>query len=132
MPVSHLSNTAQLNLTIGLPLQNQAALSNLLQQIYDPTSPNYHHYLTSKQFTEQFGPSEEDYQMIVNFAKVHNLTVTATHPNRMLLDVRGKVSDIEGAFQVKLRTYHHPKENRDFYARGVSLSQGMPARDYLW
>jgi uncharacterized repeat protein (TIGR01451 family) len=115
-PAGKLASETSLNLAIGLPLRNTEALSNLLEQVYDPASPNYHNYLTPKQFTEQFGPSEEDYQMIVNFAKVHNLTVTATHPNRMLLDVRGKVSDIEGAFQVKLRTYHHPKENRDFYA----------------
>jgi uncharacterized repeat protein (TIGR01451 family) len=111
-----LAHETSLNLAIGLPLRNAGALSNLLAQIYDPASPNYHHYLTPEQFTAQFGPSEEDYQVIANFAKIHNLTVTGTHRNRMLLDVRGKVSDIEQAFQIKLRTYHHPKENRDFYA----------------
>ena len=127
-PAGKLAPEKSLDLAIGLPLKNTEALSNLLQQIYDPSSPNYHHYLTPEQFTAQFGPSEEDYQMIVNFAKVHNLTVTATHPNRMLLDVRGKVSDIEGAFQVQLHTYHHPRENRDFYAPNgePTVSSALP------
>src|SRR5580692_11059091 len=110
-PAGKLASETSLNLAIGLPLRNTGALSNLLAQIYDPASPNYHHYLTPEQFTAQFGPSEEDYRMIANFAKIHNLTVTGTHRNRMLLDVQGKASDIEQAFQIKLLTYHHPKEN---------------------
>ncbi len=42
--VGRLASTAHLNLAIELPLRNQAALTNLLQQIYDPTSPNYRHF----------------------------------------------------------------------------------------
>ena len=34
----------------------------------------------------------------------------------MLLDVSGKVADIDKALHVTLRTYHHPTENRDFFA----------------
>src|SRR5690348_8050331 len=49
-----------LDLSIGLPLRNRDVLTNLIQQIYDPSSPNYHHYLTPQQFTEHFGPSEKD------------------------------------------------------------------------
>ena len=55
-PVGQLSGSTNLYLAIGLPLRNQEELNNLLQQIYDPASPNYHHYLTPEQFTERFGP----------------------------------------------------------------------------
>lgn len=105
-----------LTLAIGLPVRNKAALSNLLEQIYDPASPNYQKYLTPDEFTTQFGPTEREYQAVKNFAAANGLTVVGTHPNRMLLDVTGKVSDIQNAFHVTLRTYHHPSENRDFYA----------------
>ncbi len=53
-----LAATNRLSLALGLPLRNQEALTNLLQQIYDPASTNYHHYLTPEQFTAQFGPTE--------------------------------------------------------------------------
>lgn len=105
-----------LKLTIGLPVRNQASLSNLLEQIYDPASPNFHKYLTPDQFTAQFGPSEQDYQAVKDFAAAHGLTVTGTYSNRMLLDVTGKASDIQSAFNVTLKVYHHPTENRDFFA----------------
>jgi len=108
--------TNRLNLAIGLPLRNQAALDTLLQQIYDPASTNYHRYLTPEQFTAQFGPTEQDYQKVIQFAQANGFTVSGTHGNRMLVDVAGKVTDVEKAFHVTLRTYGHPKEARDFFA----------------
>ena len=121
-PTGSLNATNQLHLAIGLPLRNGEAMSNLLTQIYDPASPNYHHYLTPEEFTAQFGPTEQDYALVVNFAKVNGLTVTARHPNRMLLDVSGPVANIQKTFGVTLRTYHHPKENRKFFAADVEPS----------
>ncbi len=121
----------ELNLNFGLPLRNQEALSNLLQQIYDPASPNYHHFLTPEQFTEQFGPTTEDYRKVMNFAAVNGFKVIGTVPNRMLLKVSGKTSDIERAFHITLRTYHHPTENRDFFAPDVepSVAADLPILD---
>ena len=127
-PMGRMPPGTQLNLAIGLPLRNAPALSNLLHQIYDSANPKYHHYLTPAQFTEKFGPTELDYQALIAYAAANHLQVTATHPNRMLLDVRGKVADMEQAFHVTLRTYQHPTENRTFYAPDTepSLSLSVP------
>jgi hypothetical protein len=111
-----LPATNQLRLIIGLPLRNQETLTNLLHQIYDPSSPNYHHYLTPKEFTQRFGPTEKDYQAIIAFAKANGLTVTGTHSNRTLLDVNASVSDIEKALHTTMHAYRHPTEARTFYA----------------
>jgi subtilase family serine protease len=115
-PTGQLPATKSLHLAIGLPLRNQEALTDLIQQLYDPASPHYHQYLTPEQFTEQFGPTEQDYQKVIAFAKRNGLTVTGTSANRVLLDVSGSVADIEKAFQVTMRTYRHPTEARDFFA----------------
>ncbi len=121
-PVRRLSPEKCLNLAIGLPLRNQQALNNLLQQIYDPASPNYRHYLTPEQFTEQFGPTEQDYQAVIAFMESKGLTVTGKHPNRVVLDVSGPVADIEKAFHVTMQVYQHPTEARTFYAPDVEPS----------
>jgi len=97
-PIGSLSAATNLNLTIGLPLRNREALASLLQQIYDPVSPNYRHYLTAEQFVEMFGPSEQDYQAVIDFAVANALTVTRRHPNRVLLEVTGSAADVEKAF----------------------------------
>ena len=127
-PVEPLSVSKHLDLVITLPLRNQDRLTGLLQEIYDPTSPNFHHYLTPEQFAEQFGPEEKDYQAVAAFAKANGLAMTGTHSNRTLLDVNGPVNAIEKAFHVHLRTYHHPTEARDFFAPDVepSLNLSVP------
>jgi hypothetical protein len=111
-----LSSATNLYLSIGLPLHNRDALAVLLQQTYDPASTNYHHYLTPDEFTSRFGPTEQDYQAVLNFARTNGLTVAKTHGNRMLVDVVAKTPDVERVFHVNLMTYHHPTEARDFYA----------------
>lgn len=135
--VSHLTAEGQLpgtnllNLAIGLPVRNRQDLSNLLAQVYDPASTNYHKFLTPDQFTSRFGPSTRDYQTVIDFAKAHGLVVTATHANRMLLDVQGTAADVDRAFNVSLKVYHHPTENRDFYAPDVepSVPSGLSIQD---
>src|SRR5208283_4450873 len=70
-PVGVLPSTQHLNLAIMLPLRNQAELKNLLDRLYDPNSPDYHQFLSVAQFTEQFGPTEQDYQAVVAFAQAN-------------------------------------------------------------
>jgi uncharacterized repeat protein (TIGR03803 family) len=128
VPVRHLSRWTRLNLTIGLPLRDRGGLTNLLQQLYDPASTNYHCFLTPEQFTARFGPTEQDYQAVVSFAQSHGLVVTAKHPNRTLVSVRGTAADVERAFHVTLNEYQHPTESRTFYApdREPSIDLTVP------
>ena len=121
-PIGRMSGTNSINLAIGLPLRNQESLNQLLQQIYDPASLNYKHYLTPKEFADKFCATEKDYQALIAFAEANHLTVTATHPNRMILDVAGSAMDIENAFKTTMQVYKHPRENRTFYAPAVDPS----------
>ena len=104
-PLGQLAET-NLSLAIGLPLRNTVALTNLMEAVSDPTSPKYRHYLTTEQFTEQFGPTKEDYQKVIAFAQARGLQVKRTHANRMIVDVTGPVSIIENAFQVQIGRAH--------------------------
>src|ERR1700722_17865734 len=75
-PVGRLPATNRLHIAINLPLRNQDALVTLFQQIYNPASTNFHRYLSPEQFTEKFGPSEKDYQAVIEFAKASGFAVT--------------------------------------------------------
>jgi hypothetical protein len=129
--VGRLAEDGTLYLAIGLPLRNQRELDRRLQQIYDPASPGYHHYLTSAQFTEMFGPTEGDYQAVIACATAHGLRIAQNHPNRLILDVVGPVAGVEKMFHVTLRLYPHPSEGRTFYAPDVepSVDSAVPVLD---
>jgi subtilase family serine protease len=130
-PTGRLPATNRVHLAIGLPLRNQAGLASLLQQLYDPASTNFHRYLTPPEFTERFGPTEQDYQAVVRFAGTNGLEVVNTYGNRVVLDVAGTVAEVERVFHVALRTYRHPTEARDFYAPEAepSVELSVPLQD---
>jgi hypothetical protein len=115
-PVGRMDAAARLDLALGLPLRNPEQLEELLGQIYQPGSTNFRRYLTPEQFTAAFGPTEKDYQAVMDFATKHGLRITGTHANRTLVDVNGAVADIEKAFHLNLRLYQHPTQARLFFA----------------
>jgi subtilase family serine protease len=117
-----LPATNRLHLVIGLQLHNRGALTDLLQQLYDPASTNFHQYLTPAQFTARFGPTEADYQTVLEFANTNGFEITRISGDRVLVDVSATVSDIERAFRVALGRYQHPTEHREFYAPDVEPS----------
>ncbi len=115
-PVGQLPPSQTLSLAIGLPPRNSEELDRLFADVSDPASPNFRHYITYGEFTDMFGPTDGDYQSVIDFARAHGLAVTQTYPNRVLVDVQGSVSDIENALHVHLLVYNHPTEGRTFYA----------------
>ena len=127
-PLARLDATQQLSLAITLPFHNQEALTNLLREINDPASPNFRHYLTREQFTEQFGPTEQEYAALKKFVASQRLAVRREHANRMLLEVGGTAGDIERAFHTTLRVYRHPTEPRTFYAPETEPAIDCPVK----
>ncbi|MEI8288466.1 MAG: immunoglobulin-like domain-containing protein [Verrucomicrobiota bacterium] len=124
-PQGRFPATNQLQLAIGLPLRDEAGLDHFLAEIYDPASPSFRKYLTPQEFTARFGPTESDYATVQEFIRTNGLKIVGTHPNRLVLDVVGRVSDIERTFQVVLQTYRHPRENRDFFAPDIEPSTDL-------
>ena len=114
--VAPLPGERHLQLAFSLPLRNQDELNKLLVDIQDPTSPQYHKYLTSKEFDDRFGPSQEDYDKAVKWATDNGMTVTNKVASRTLVDVDASVDTINSALHVTMNSYQHPSENRAFFS----------------
>ncbi len=128
--VGHMPAAQSMRLVLALPLRDEAGLEEFLADVYDSASPNYHHFLTVEQFTERFGPTQDDYDTLVRFAKNNGLTVVKTSRNRVNLDVTGSVATIEKALHVSMGLYQHPTENRTFFAPDREPTLDLPLQ--LW
>jgi subtilase family serine protease len=115
-PVGRLAGGQVLDLDIVLPLRNQAALDAFLAQVADPRSPSYRHFLTVAEFTSRFGPTQQDYGAVIRFAKANGFAVIGGTRDGMDVQIKAPVSTVEAAFNVTMRTYRHPTENRMYYA----------------
>lgn len=124
--VGRLPAKQSMRLVIVLPLRNHPALTQLLKELYKPASPSYHQYLTVDEFTELFGPTQQDYDTVVHWAESSGLTIVATSRNRMNLDVMGSVAAIESAFHIRMGFYRHPTENRIFYSSDREPTVDLP------
>jgi len=114
--IGRLPATQSMRLDIVLPLRNQADLESLLQELYDPSGPSYRHFLTVREFTARFGPSQEDYDAVIRYAKTNGFAVVGGSRDGMDVQIEGAVASIETAFHVSMGVYQHPTENRTYFA----------------
>ena len=114
--VGDVEASRQFELAVSVPVRNQEALTKLIEDVYNPSSPNYHHYITVSQFADNFGASKEDYAKIVKYLRANGFNVTVQHANRLAVSFTGDAETIDRAFNVKMGLYQHPTEDRTFYA----------------
>jgi kumamolisin len=114
--VGHLPENQIMHIQIILQHRNESGLQQFLKEQQDRNSSNYRKTLTVAQFTEQYGPSRSDYEAVKAFARQNGLEILSGSPNRMLLQVRGTVANIEKAFHVSMSVYQHDTEPRTFFA----------------
>ena len=104
-PLGRVAPQESISLALTLPLRDRAGLDALLRRLYAPGDPMQGRFLTPDEFTRRFGPTAEDYAAVAGFARRRGLTVTGTHPNRLVLDVAGPAGAVESALGVRLRRY---------------------------
>ena len=85
------------------PAQQQAAEA-LINQLHDQNTPEYHHWLTADQIGEQFGPAEEDIQVVSNWLQSHGFTVNVVYRPNGVIDFSGSAAAIREAFHTEI---HH-------------------------
>jgi subtilase family serine protease len=128
--IGRLPVTQSMHIDLVLALRHQPELENFLQEVYDPSSSSYRHFVTVPEFTARFGPSQEDYDAVVHFAQANGLTVLGGSRDAMDVQVEGPAAVIEKAFHVTMGLYQHPTENRTFYAPDREPTLDLPFR--LW
>ena len=71
--VGVLPGNQKLQLSLNLPVRNQDQLDDFLAQLQDPSSPNFHKYLSVAEYTDRFGPTQADYDEVVSWAQANGL-----------------------------------------------------------
>src|SRR5579863_5393217 len=114
-PTGQLPAHKVLQLDLVLRLRDRAGLERFLQDVYNPNSDKFHHFLTPKEFTAKFGPTQKDYDQVLRWARANHLNVVGGSRDGMEVQVKGTVGAIESAFHIAMKTYRHPSENREFF-----------------
>ncbi|MGA3212593.1 MAG: Ig-like domain repeat protein [Terriglobales bacterium] len=128
--VGRLPATQAMHVDVVLPLRHEVELQSFIQQLNDPSSSSYHQFLTPEEFTVRFGPSTEDWDALVAFAKANGFEVLKGTVDSRDLQLVGTVAAVEKAFHVTLGVYQHPTESRTFFAPDREPTVDLPFQ--LW
>jgi len=128
--VGRLPATQTLRFDIVLPLRDRAGLQAFVQEVQDPASPFYHQFLTPQEFTSRFGPTQENWDALVAFAKASGFEIINGDLEGRDLRLTGTVANIEKAFHVNMGLYKDLTEDRTFFAVDREPTVDLPFQ--LW
>jgi subtilase family serine protease len=128
--VGKLPATQTLRFDIVLPLRDRSGVQTFVREVNDPTSPSFHQFLTPQEFTARFGPSQDDWDALVAFAKANGFEVISGTREERDLRLTGTVANIEKAFHVTMGVYQDPTEDRTFFAVDREPTVDLPFQ--LW
>ncbi len=127
------SKSQVLHLTLGLPLANQAALQQTVDDINKPGSPNFHKFLTPEQVGDQFGLPMTTVDSVSSYMQSNGCTVDQVTKNRLAILTDCTVGQTEAAFQTTFKRFHIKNSktdpgNADFIAPAAPLTVplGLP------
>ena len=83
----------------------QAELDRLLAAQHDPTSRDYHRWLTPEEFGERFGLADGDVQLVGAWLTAQGFTVEEIARSRTWIAFRGTSAQVEAAFRAPLHNY---------------------------
>ncbi len=124
--LGRLPATQSMHFDVVLALRHQPELEDFLKELYDPSSSSYRQFVTVREFTERFGPSQEDYDAVIAFAKANGFAVIGGSRDAFDVQLKGTVGAVEKAFHVTLGLYQHPTEDRTFYAPDREPTVDLP------
>ena len=91
--------------SVTLYLKPSADLTTLVRDQQDPSSPQYHKWLTPEQYADAFGTSQADIDQIKAWLQSQGLTVLEVARGRDSIAVGGTADQIQSAFQTQIHAY---------------------------
>jgi len=85
--------------------EQDSALLSLLDSQQDKRSPNYHKWLTPKEFGTRFGPSDSDVAAVTNWLKSTGFQVAEPSAGRTVIEFSGTASLVQAAFRTSMHKY---------------------------
>jgi len=115
------------SLVFRLSPAQQAGLHSLLQQQQDPSSANYHQWLTPGDYANRFGMTPNDLAKVTSWLHSQGLKVDSISRSRTEVFFSGSVAQIEHAVQTEIHNYSINGEQHFANSTDVSFPAAFSA-----
>lgn len=94
----------KMHIDIIFNFSNQNGLTSFLSNLSNPSSSQYHKYLTGNQFDSMYAPSRSVYDSAVSYFQQHGMYNIHTFSNRLTLSMYGSAHNVSQAFHTNITT----------------------------
>lgn len=84
----------------------EQALENLIGELQDPHSAQYHQWLTADELGRNFGPAQQDIDTVVQWLSSHGLQVNGVSKSGLTIDMSGNAGQVRYTFHTEIHTYN--------------------------
>ena len=98
LPMQHML------LQLARPADREKALTTLIEEQHQPTSPNFHQWLTPEELGERFGPNPADIEAVSSWLKLKGFQVGSVSKSGITIDFSGTASQVNAAFKAEIHS----------------------------
>ena len=117
LPMEHMQ------LVLQRPPELEQDLVSLIDEQQKKGSPEYHHWLTAKDFGDRFGVSQQDIATVSNWLENHGFRVDSVPTSGMMIEFSGTAGQVKQAFHTEI---HNLEVNGEAHIANMSDPQ-IPA-----
>ncbi len=92
-------------LLLKIAPEKQAELDRLVAEQQDPSSPNFHQWLTPEEFGKRFGRSPEEIATVKGWLTSHGFAIDETAKGGTWINFSGTAADVNSAFRTEMHDY---------------------------
>jgi subtilase family serine protease len=118
----------EINITVHLKLQNEAAFDKAVDALYDPASPTFHKWMTDEDL-KTYEPSREQFEAVRAELVKHGLTILSIDENRFSIRAHGAAGNVETAFNTHIHEFR--RNGKTFRAQVEDARLSGAAGDYV-
>jgi subtilase family serine protease len=98
-------------LQLARPAAREAALTELIEQQYQPGSPFFHHWLTAEELGDSYGPNPKDVAAVTAWLEKNGFQVNSVSKSGLVVDFSGTASQVKSAFRAEIHNLNVKGEN---------------------
>ena len=118
--IKEASSAELMNVGVGVQLPDPTAEHNFYNELYDPASPEFHHFLTPAQFNTKFGVPAATVAAVRSYLTSTGATITYASDSGDYFMVSATVAQVQKLFNVKIGEYSY--DHADFIANNKPAS----------
>jgi hypothetical protein len=97
--------------------EQEQALEKFINDLHDPSSAAFHHWITAEEFGRTYGVAAADISRVTDWLESQGFRVNLVYPNRLLVDFTGTAGQVRQAFHTEI---HHLMVNGQAHIANMS------------